>query len=200
MTCIRHAACCRYFVLLLSTRTASQVSSSVSISWSFNKDQTELDHESFQVCQPNLIHTCFEFLCSLTRPDWNRATRSLYVQYERYRNRTRIVPFGACEKLCTSATAEIYPPYMNRSYIQIFDRTNPTTPLWQVDCAAFPGCTYTLDTLSFMVGGANWTKGAQYYIVMEAGTLSANLFCGPKTDPITSTLFSQTCSFRTSIS
>ncbi|CAF3830574.1 unnamed protein product [Rotaria sp. Silwood1] len=82
------------------------------------------------------------------------------------------------------ATSNVYRPSRNGTYIQIFNKANPLTPEWQVDCGYSPDCIYTGNTVLFYVQNANWTPGAYYYILFSSGAASGNIFCSPESDPI----------------
>ncbi|CAF4107906.1 unnamed protein product, partial [Rotaria sordida] len=82
------------------------------------------------------------------------------------------------------ATGNVYRPSRNGTYIQIFNKANPSTPEWQADCGYSPDCIYTGTTVLFYVQNANWTPGAYYYILFSSGAASGNIFCSPESDPI----------------
>ena len=88
-----------------------------------------------------------------------------------------------------TATGGVYHPNRNGTYIQIYDRANPSTPVWEVDCGYSPDCIYTGNTVLFTVQNANWTYGAHYYILFSSGAASGNIFCAPESAPITSKTF-----------
>ncbi|CAF4426648.1 unnamed protein product [Rotaria sp. Silwood2] len=85
------------------------------------------------------------------------------------------------------ATGDVYRPSRNGTYIQIFNKANPSTPEWQADCGYSSDCTYTGQTVLFYVRNANWVYGATYCILFSSGAASGNIFCNPESDPITDT-------------
>jgi archaellum component FlaF (FlaF/FlaG flagellin family) len=82
------------------------------------------------------------------------------------------------------ATGGVYHPNRNGTYIQIFESTNPSTPVWQIDCGYSTDVSYNGRTVSFVVRNASWIPGAVYYILFGSGAASGNIFCAPESDPI----------------
>ncbi|CAF4849818.1 unnamed protein product [Rotaria sp. Silwood1] len=87
------------------------------------------------------------------------------------------------------ATGDVYRPSRNGTYIQIFNKANPSCAEWEVDCGYSSDCIYSGQTVLFYVRNANWAYGANYYILFSSGAASGNIFCNPESDPITDTSF-----------
>ncbi|CAF2200274.1 unnamed protein product [Rotaria magnacalcarata] len=86
------------------------------------------------------------------------------------------------------ATSSVYRLSRNGTYIQIYNKANPSTPEWQVDCGYSSDCICTGQTVLFYVRNANGTPGAYYYILFSSGAASGNIFCSLESDPITDNL------------
>ncbi|CAF4039638.1 unnamed protein product [Rotaria magnacalcarata] len=87
-----------------------------------------------------------------------------------------------------TATSSVYRLSRNGTYIQIYNKANPSTPEWQVDCGYSSDCICTGQTVLFYVRNANGTPGAYYYILFSSGAASGNIFCSLESDPITDNL------------
>lgn len=82
------------------------------------------------------------------------------------------------------ATGGVYHPNRNGTYIQIFDRSDPSTPVWQIDCGFSTDVIYSGQTVLFVVRNASWTPGAFYYVLFGSGAASGNVFCALESYPI----------------
>ena len=87
--------------------------------------------------------------------------------------------------LMYTATGGVYHPNRNGTFIQIFNRANPSTPAWEADCGYSPDCIYSGQTVLFVVRNASWVFGAHYYVLLGSGAASGNVFCAPESAPIT---------------
>lgn len=82
------------------------------------------------------------------------------------------------------ATGGVNRPTRNGTYVRIFDRTNPYTAVWERDCGYSTDCIYAGTTVIFRVQNANWTFGGRYYVLLDSGAASGNVFCSPESSPI----------------
>lgn len=82
------------------------------------------------------------------------------------------------------ASGGVNRPARNGTYVRIFDRTNPFTAVWERDCGYSTDCNYLGTTVIFRVQNPSWTFGAQYYILLDSGAASGNVFCSPESSPI----------------
>lgn len=77
------------------------------------------------------------------------------------------------------ATGGVYHRNRNGTYIQIFNRANPSTSAWQADFS------YSEQTVLCHVRDANCTPDTDYYIFFGSGAASSNIFCAPESKPMT---------------
>ena len=65
--------------------------------------------------------------------------------------------------------------------------------VWSADCGWSPLVIYTGTTVIFTVLNPPWVEGETYYVLFDSGAVSGNVFCGPESTPITSSLFHGIC-------
>ena len=87
------------------------------------------------------------------------------------------------EHLAILATTGVNRPNRNGTYIKIYLASNNTL-VWSTDCGWSSLVLYSGTTVAFTVPNPPWVEGETYYILLDSGAVSGNVFCGPESTPI----------------